>query len=108
MRQAIQFGVWTMADVLTLVSKTITTDKYLNEVVQEAERTVYCEVYSITQTEFYAAANTELNPEFRFDIFFGDYEGEDVCIFNGNRYAIYRTYRTGDTLELYAERKIGA
>jgi len=97
-----------MADVLILISKSITTDKYLNEVVSESERTVMCEVFSISQTEFYAAANTELNPEFRFNIFFGDYNGEDVCKFQGQRYAIYRTYRTGDTLELYAERKIGA
>lgn len=97
-----------MADVLILIAQAITVDEYGNEVATETERQVYCEVYSISQTEFYAAANTELNPEYRFDIFFGDYQGEDVCLFNGNRYAVYRTFRNGDTLELYAERKIGA
>lgn len=97
-----------MSDVLTLVSQTITVDAYGNESAQEAERTVLCEVDSISQTEFYAAANTELNPEYRFTIFFGDYQGEEICKFNGQRYAIYRTYRAGDNLELYAERKIGA
>ncbi|MBQ1574803.1 MAG: phage head closure protein [Clostridiales bacterium] len=97
-----------MSDVLTLVSQTITVDAYGNESAKEAERTVLCEVDSISQTEFYAAANTELNPEYRFTIFFGDYQGEEICKFNGQRYAIYRTYRSGDNLELYAERKIGA
>lgn len=97
-----------MADVLILIAQAITVDEYGNEVATETERQIYCEVYSISQTEFYAAANTELNPEYRFDIFFGDYQGEDVCLFNGNRYAIYRTFRNGDTLELYVERKIGA
>jgi len=97
-----------MADVLILISKAITVDAYGNESAQESERTVMCEVDSITQTEFYAAANTELNPEYRFTIFFGDYQGEEICKFNGQRYAIYRTYRSGDMLELYAERKIGA
>lgn len=97
-----------MSDVLTLVSQTITVDAYGNESAKEAERTVLCEVDSITQSEFYAAANTELNPEYRFTIFFGDYQGEEICKFNGQRYAIYRTYRSGDNLELYAERKIGA
>ena len=97
-----------MADVLYLISQTISVDDYGNEVETETQRQVYCEVNSITQTEFYAAANTELNPELRFDIFFGDYHGEDVIEYQGNRYAIYRTYRTGDTLELYCERKIGA
>ena len=97
-----------MADELTLIAKTITLDDYGNEVATETERTILCEVYSITQTEFYAAANTELNPEYRFNVFFGDYEDEDICKYNGNRYAIYRTFRDGDTLELYVERKIGA
>lgn len=96
-----------MTDVITLVTQTITTDKYGNEVAKETERTVFCEVDSISQTEFYAAANTELNPEYKFTIFFGDYEGEEVVVFNGARYSVYRTYRAGDNLELYAERKIG-
>lgn len=97
-----------MTDVITLITQTITTDIYGNEVATETERTVYCEVDSISQTEFYAAANTELNPEYRFTIFFGDYEGEDLVKFKGARYSVYRTYRTGDDLELYTERKIGA
>lgn len=97
-----------MTDVITLITQTITTDKYGNEEATETERTVYCEVDSISQTEFYAAANTELNPEYRFTIFFGDYEGESLVKFNGARYSVYRTYRTGDALELYTERKIGA
>ena len=97
-----------MTDVITLVTQTITTDKYGNEEATETERTVYCEVDSVSQTEFYAAANTELNPEYRFTIFFGDYEGESLVKFNGARYSVYRTYRTGDDLELYTERKIGA
>ena len=96
-----------MTDVITLVAQTITTDNYGNEVAKETEKTVFCEVDSISQTEFYAAANTELNPEYKFTIFFGDYEGEEVVVFNGARYSVYRTYRTGDNLELYAERKIG-
>lgn len=97
-----------MTDVITLITQTITTDKYGNEEATETERTVYCEVDSVSQTEFYAAANTELNPEYRFTIFFGDYQGEDLVLFNGARYSVYRTYRTGDDLELYTERKIGA
>lgn len=97
-----------MADILLLIAQAITVDEYGREVATETERQVYCEVYSISQTEFYAASNTELNPEYRFNVFFGDYHGEDVCVYNGQRYAIYRTYRSGDNLELYAERKIGA
>ena len=97
-----------MTDVLTLVAQTITTDQYGNEVATEVETTVFCEVDSITQSEFYQAANTELNPEYKFTIFFSDYDGQPIVIYKGVRYAIYRTYRADDNLELYAERKIGA
>lgn len=96
-----------MRDVLTLIKQTVTTDKYGNEVITETESTVFCDVNSITQTEFFAAADTELNPEYQFTIFFGDYNGESVVQYNDSKYAIYRTYRTGDDLELYAERKVG-
>ena len=98
-----------MTDTITLIARTsVEVDDIGNETWTETEREVFCEVYSITQTEFFAAANTELNPEYRFTIFFGDYEGESIIEYQGNRYAVYRTYRAGDDLELYAERKMGA
>ena len=97
-----------MTDELVLIAQTVTTDDYNVEVISETERTVLCEVNSITQNEFFAAANTELNPELRFTVFFGDYESESIVEYQGKRYAVYRTYRAGDYMELYVERKIGA
>lgn len=97
-----------MTDVITLITQTITTDKYGNEEATETEKQIFCEVDSISQTEFFAAENTELNPEYKFTIFFGDYDGQALVKFKGARYSVYRTYRTGDNLELYTERKIGA
>ena len=91
-----------MTGVLNLIGQTFTTDSYGVETATETERTVMCEVASVSQSEFFAAANTELNPEFRFTVFFGDIEYE------GERFSIYRTYRSGDYMELYAERKIGS
>lgn len=96
-----------MTDVIQLIKQTATVDNYGIEQMTETERTVFCKVDSISQAEFYQAANTEFNPEFRFTVFFGDYEGESILAFNGLRYSVYRTYRTGDDLELYAERKVG-
>lgn len=97
-----------MRDVLTLLARTVATDGYGNEVITESENIVFCDVNSITQSEFFAAANTELNPEYRFTVFFGDYNNEELVEYHGKRYAIYRAYRDGDDLELYVERKIGA
>ena len=96
-----------MTDVLTLITQTISTDTYGCEVATESDKEVYCEVDSITQSEFYAAANTEIQPDFKFTVFFGDYDGQTVIEYQDVRYPIYRTYRTGDYMELYAERKIG-
>ena len=97
-----------MTDVIKLITQTITIDDYGNEEATETENTVFCEVDSITQSEFYAAANTELDPEYRFTVFFGDYNGEEIVEYHDERYVIYRTYRANDNMELYAERKIGA
>lgn len=96
------------ADVILLIKKTLTVDEYGREVATETTRELYCKVDSVSQNEFYGAANTDLKPEYRFTVFFGDYEGEELCEYHGNRYAVYRTYRSGDDLELYVERKVGA
>ena len=96
-----------MTDVITLISQAYTLDDYGNNVPTEIRVDVFCEIDSITQSEFYAAANTELNPEYRFRVFFDDYDGQSVLEFDGKRYGIYRTYRSGDYMELYAERKVG-
>ena len=96
-----------MTDVIQLIKQTVSTNTYGIEEMTETEREVFCKVESVSQTEFYQAANTEFNPEFRFTVFFDDYQGEALLAFNDNRYSIYRTYRTGDDLELYAERKVG-
>ena len=108
MRQATQIGVVKMSDVLTLIALTITTDTYGIEETTDVRKDVFCEVDSISQSEFFAAANTEMNPEYKFTIFFGDYDGQSIVEFHGVRYAIYRTFRSGDNMELYVERKIGA
>ena len=96
-----------MTDVIKLITQTISTDTYGNEVATETEKTVFCEVDSITRTEFYAAANTEIQPDYKFTVFFGDYDGQVVIDYQDSRYTVYRTYRDGDYMELYAERKIG-
>ena len=73
-----------------------------------AFREILCQVESITRSEFYEGGRNGLNPAFVFVVFAGDYAGEEVCIYDGKRYAIYRTYRTNDDyMELYVERKGG-
>lgn len=94
--------------VLTLVGATLMQDALGVVRRTEIERDVFCEVSSVSASEWYEAARADLNPEYRFRVFFADYQGEQVCRYEGKTYAIYRTYRDDDYTELYAERKAGA
>lgn len=69
---------------------------------------IFCKVESVTRAEFFEGGRSGLNPEFKFTVFSGDYNGEDACRYRGKTYGIYRTYHTDrDTVELYVERKSG-
>lgn len=72
------------------------------------KRQVYCKVSSVTGREFFDGGRNGLNPEYRVKVFAGDYKGERALEYNGQTYAIYRTYQTdGDYMELYVERQGG-
>lgn len=104
-RDVIQY--WTNETGENIVTEEDEKILFLDGVTVRA-RTVFCNVNSVTRSEFFEAGRNGLNPEFVFTLFFGDYEGEHTLIYNGLAYAVYRTYRgRNDTLELYAERKGG-
>lgn len=94
-------------DVIELVSTTMEQNTYGVWVKTETSRQVFCRVSSVSQTEFFEGGRNGLNPEWRFSMFAADYEDEETVIYNEKRYGIYRTYRNGDWIELYAERKGG-
>lgn len=96
------------SNVIKLISSTKTQDE--NGVWREtlSRRQVFCDVSSVTASEFFEGGRNGLNPEFRMTVFAGDYQGETMLEFNGKTYAIYRTYLArNDNLELYVERKGG-
>lgn len=94
--------------VITLLSTTKTQDDYGIWRETETARDVYCQVESAAQREFYEGGRNGLNPEFKFTMFFGDYNDEQIVVYNSKTYAVYRTYRKkNDKLELYVERKGG-
>lgn len=97
------------SSVITLVSRTKTQDANgVWRAGEETRRDVYCQVESVSRAEFYAGGENGMRPEYRFTMFFGDYQGEQRVIYNGVAYAVYRTYhgRTDD-LELYVQREVG-
>lgn len=96
------------SQVITLISEAKTQDANGVWQTTTTTRDVFCQVDSVTRQEFFEAGRNGLNPEYRFTLFFGDYEGERTVSYNGNTYGVYRVYQgRTDTLELYVERKGG-
>ena len=96
------------SDVITLLAETRTQNAYGVWETATTMRDVFCQVDSVTRSEFFEGGRNGLNPEYRFTMFFGDYNGERLAKYKGNTYSIYRTYKGRyDTIELYVERKGG-
>lgn len=57
---------------------------------------VFAEIRSIGQSEFYQAHTAGKKPEIKFKITdYMDYRGQRYLLYDGVRYSILRTYRTG-------------
>ena len=97
--------------VLTLVAETWTKDSIGQLVATYTDRDVFGERESVTRAEWSAAGEQGLNPEFKVNVFFGDYQGEKIARMDVNgsekTFGVYRTFRDSDTVELYLEWKTG-
>lgn len=97
------------SEVITLVATTQAQNAYGVWTDTQTTKDVFCQVASVTRAEFFEGGRNGLNPQFRFTMFFGDYEGERTVLYKGNAYSVYRTYQSrNDTIELYVERKGGS
>ena len=78
----------------------------VHEEVTDTERMVYCTVKSVTRSEYYAALNAGIQPEYIFELALAeDWHGERLCRFHDQKYRIIRTYETEDgSLEMTVER----
>lgn len=98
-----------MDDVLTLMVTEQAQDDFGVWRDTPAPREIFCKVDSVTRAEFFDGGRNGLNPEFRFTVFAGDYNGERDVVYRNNGYSVYRSYHVPGTdyMELYAERKGG-
>nr|DAR81348.1 MAG TPA: head closure knob [Caudoviricetes sp.] len=94
--------------VLTLIGVSYQPDSIGQLVPQETRRNVFCNISSVSASEWFEAGRAGLNAEHRATMFAYDYAGETLAELNGVRYGIYRTYLgKNETIELYLERKAG-
>lgn len=107
------------SDVIILVKDTYMIDPKGQRIPAKVPRTVFCDVSSVTGTEWFSGANNGMRPEYRITMFAYDYDGETEANYGGEidngivlggiDYTIYRTYkRATDELELYLERRTGS
>lgn len=109
------------SSVLKLITETVTTDSFGQQISSSTSRSVYCDLRSVTRSEWATAGQMGLSPELVARMFSWDYQGEAEAelipsvigtntLQSGSavRYGIYRTYQGADeTIELYLERKAG-
>ena len=97
----------TISGVLDLITEAYTVGDDGIPYKTETIKPVLCGVASIGMREWFEGGRNGLNPQLRFDVFSGDYDGQELCAYQGKRYQIYRTYTHGDQTELYVERRKG-
>ena len=96
------------SNVINMISETKTQDEIGQFVTEEAARQVFCDVRSISASEWLDAGREGFKPAYCFIMFSPDYAGERIVEYNGKRYGIYRTYEgKHERIELYVEAQGG-
>lgn len=96
------------SDIVYLVKNHYETDDIGQQVAKEDLRKVYCNVSSVSGTEWAEAGRIGIKPDFKISMFRYDYQGETALYMNGTRYSVYRTYAAqNEIIELYVEKKAG-
>lgn len=97
-----------MEDTIILVTeetvKDATRQSYKREVQTDE---LLCRLGSITRTEWSSAQQAGYEAAYQVELFFLEYTGQKTAVFHGKRYAIYRTFRKGERIELYLGTRVG-
>lgn len=95
-------------DELILIKNTFENDSIGNQIEKNEESIVFCEVKSISRTEFYQAAQSGMKPGAAFIIYGFEYDNQEFVRHNGIKYKVIKTYKINDNdLELTCEKVIG-
>lgn len=90
----------------------VTTEKDdLNQIVEKTRTTatVFAEIGSVSQTEFFNGGRLGFQPSLKATIYDFEYNDEPIVRYNGNLYSVYRVYYVNgtDKAELYLEERGG-
>lgn len=93
---------------INLISKVYSIDSIGSREETETIKSVFAQVNSINQNEWFRAGNLGLKPSYKITMYSFEYSGEEEVEYNNVRYGVYRTYQINqDLIELYLEQKAG-
>jgi hypothetical protein len=92
--------------VIFLVKEVYSQDDIGNSKTSQEKRKAFANRFAISRSEFTAAGEQGLRPDFAFQINTVDYAGEEKAIYLGNTYTIYRVQESGDRTTLYLTSKV--
>ena len=97
------------SDVIFLVKQERTQKTDYTWTTAEKKREIFCDVRSITQTEWFEAGRNGIDhPAYIFIMDRNEYEDEQIVEYRGQRYGVFRVYMgKNESLELHCEAKGG-
>lgn len=96
------------SDRITLINEyALEPDENGIQRTDKEARTVYGNIRSVTGEEIKTAELRGLKAVCRADIWGDEYSDEMLAIVNSQLLEVYRTYRTGEKMELYLGQKVG-
>lgn len=93
--------------LICLVSQTVVYDSIGQAVPTETLRKVFARVRSVSLNEWSQASQLGLSASYEAIVWDHEYHGEEFVEIEDRRYHVYRTYSTGDRIELYLEEMVG-
>ena len=95
-----------MNDVAYLVNEVLTEDDIGNSVSETSETAVFCEISSVSQSEFYKAAAIGYKPQCRLKMW-QEYGGQSLVRIGSVYYSVIRNFTANGMTELYLEGRVG-
>lgn len=93
--------------VIKLISVATSYDSIGQPVATETQTEVIARLNSVSMSEWTQANQLGLSAEYRAIIWANEYNKQEFALIDNVRYHIYRTYETGDSVELYLEQMVG-
>lgn len=93
--------------IIELVNEVITYDSIGQPVKTETTTEVFAEIRNVSLTEWTNANQLGLAAEYEAIIWSHEYSRQEYVLIDSVRYHVYRTYETGDSIELYLEQMVG-